>query len=84
LDDLAWGMVGFSGRRVAKAMRPFALEVSSPDGRHKRFGAGTTASLNGPPTELLLYLSGRRAAAEVTMEGPPEATTALASTSTTL
>jgi uncharacterized protein (TIGR03085 family) len=79
LDDLAWAMTGFSGRRVARAMRPFALEITSPDGRHRRFGSGQSAVLRGEPTELLLYLSGRRSAAEVALEGPAEATQALES-----
>lgn len=79
LDDLAWGMTGFSGRRVAKAMRPCALEVRSPDGRQRLFGSGQSAVLTGEPTELLLYLSGRRSAAEVALEGPAEATKALES-----
>ena len=77
LDELAWASLGFSGRRVARAMRPFALEASSPDGRHRRFGTGQSAVLKGEPSELLLYLSGRRSAAKVVIEGPAEATKAL-------
>lgn len=79
LDDLAWAMTGFSGKRVTRAMRPFALEITSPDGRHRQFGSGQAAVLRGEPTELLLYLSGRHSAAEVVLEGPLEATQALAS-----
>lgn len=77
LDELAWGMTGFSGRRVARAMQPFALEVTSPDGRHRRFGSGETAVLKGEPTELLLFLSGRRSVAEVVLEGADAASKAL-------
>jgi hypothetical protein len=31
------------------------------------------ARLTGPPQELVLYLTGRRAAARVTLDGDPEA-----------
>jgi hypothetical protein len=35
------------------------------------------ATLNGPASELVLYLSGRRASALVTLTGTPEATAAV-------
>jgi hypothetical protein len=36
-----------------------------------------TARLSGPPGELLLYLFGRQAAAQVEVSGPPEAVAAV-------
>lgn len=74
LDDLSWRMTGFIGRRLARKIRPFGLELRSPDGRSRRLGSGSSVVLSGPPTELLLYLSGRRSAAEVTLDGAPDAT----------
>ena len=70
-------MTGFLGRRVAHGVRPFGLELVSPDGRHRSFGSGAKATLTGPPTELVLYISGRRTAAQVNLTGPDDALAAL-------
>ncbi len=77
LEDLSWRMTGFLGRRVAHGVRPFGLELVSPDGRHRSFGSGAKATLTGPPTELVLYISGRRTAAQVNLTGPDDALAAL-------
>jgi uncharacterized protein (TIGR03085 family) len=77
LDELAWRMTGFIGRRWAKKIRPYALEVRRPDGESTTIGSGTAAVLSGEPTELLLYLSGRQGAAQATLEGPPDAKAAI-------
>jgi uncharacterized protein (TIGR03085 family) len=77
LDDLSWRMTGLIGRRLARRIRPFGLELVSPDGRNRKFGSGAGAVLKGEPTELVLYLSGRRSAAEVALEGPPAAVAAV-------
>jgi uncharacterized protein (TIGR03085 family) len=69
LEALAWRMTGFSARRVARAIRPHGLELVNPDGERRRHGAGDTAVLSGPATELILYLGGRRATAHVTLSG---------------
>jgi len=77
LEALAWRMIGYSARRVARQIRPYALELVRPDGQTKTFGSGTTAMLSGPASELILYLGGRRAAAHVALEGPDVATAAV-------
>jgi uncharacterized protein (TIGR03085 family) len=77
LEALAWRMTGYSARRVARRIRPYALELARPDGQTKTFGSGTTATLSGPASELILYLGGRRGAAQVTLEGPDVATAAV-------
>jgi uncharacterized protein (TIGR03085 family) len=77
LEALAWRMSGFSGRRVARRMRPYSIELVRPDGTRRVFGSGTRATLRGPATELLLYLGGRRSAARVALEGAPEAVAAV-------
>jgi uncharacterized protein (TIGR03085 family) len=77
LEALSWRMIGYSARRVTRQIRPFSLELVRPDGAKKTFGSGTKATLTGPATELVLYLSGRRAAAHVTLDGPADATAAV-------
>jgi uncharacterized protein (TIGR03085 family) len=77
LEALAWSAVGLTGRRVARKIRPFGLEVRTPAGLSRRFGRAPQTVMIGEPTELLLYLSGRREAAEVDLEGGPEAIAAL-------
>jgi uncharacterized protein (TIGR03085 family) len=74
LDDLCWRTSGLTGRLLARKIKPFGLELRRPDGRSRRFGSSPSAVLIGEPTELVLYLSGRRSAAEVTLDGPREAT----------
>lgn len=73
LDEVGWRMAGFTGRRLARKVRPVAVELRTPDGRRRRFGKGEEVVLTGAPVELALYLSGRRDAAEVTVEGPTTA-----------
>lgn len=80
LDALAWRSLGFFGRRVARSIRPFGLELRTPDGKSRRFGALPAAVVTGPASELLLFVSGRRGAAEITVTGPAEAVAALENT----
>lgn len=77
LEALAWRMTGFTARRVARRIRPFGLTLVRPDGVRRTFGSGTMATLTGRASELVLYLSGRRATAQVTLAGDPEATAAV-------
>jgi uncharacterized protein (TIGR03085 family) len=76
LDALAWRMCGFAGRRAARQIRPCGLELRPPGGDPRRFGPGG-AVLQGEPTELLLYLSGRRDAAQIRLTGDADAVAAL-------
>lgn len=77
LDALAWRMTGFLGRRAARQIRPYGLELRPPEREPRRFGPAGGAVLQGEPTELLLYLSGRREAAEVRLAGDADAVAAL-------
>ena len=77
LEALSWRMVGLSARRLARRIRPYALELVRPDGVRRRFGSGESVTLSGPATELVLYLSGRRSAAHVTLDGAPAAVAAV-------
>ncbi|MET7339486.1 maleylpyruvate isomerase family mycothiol-dependent enzyme [Nonomuraea sp. NPDC005650] len=77
LEALAWRMTGFTGRRAARQIRPYGLELRRPEGKPRQFGSAGGAVLSGEPTELLLYLSGRRDTAQVTLEGDADAVAAL-------
>lgn len=77
LEALSWRMTGFSARRLARQIRPFGLELVRPDGARRRYGSGATATLTGPATELVLYMSGRRSTARVTLGGPADAVAAV-------
>jgi uncharacterized protein (TIGR03085 family) len=84
LEALAWRMSGFLGRRLAHQARPFGLALVTPDGRRRMFGAGATATMTGPPTELVLYLAGRRSAARVALTGADDAVAAVVRARATL
>ena len=80
LEALSWRMTGFSARRVARRIRPYGLELIRPDGQRRWFGSGNMATLSGPATELVLYLSGRRSAAQVRLGGAAGAVAAVEGT----
>jgi uncharacterized protein (TIGR03085 family) len=84
LEALSWRMVGLSARRLARRIRPYGLELSRPDGAKRRYGSGATATLSGPATELVLYLSGRRSSAHVTLAGDADAVAAVERTKLTV
>jgi uncharacterized protein (TIGR03085 family) len=77
LEALSWRMTGYSARRGARQIRPYGLALVRPDGARKAYGSGAMATLTGPATELMLYMGGRRATAQVTLTGDPEAVAAL-------
>jgi uncharacterized protein (TIGR03085 family) len=77
LEGLCWRVSGFLGRRLAHAVRPVGIEIVVPDGRRRAFGPGVKAVLSGPPTEVVLYLAGRRSAARVSLSGPDDAVAAV-------
>lgn len=79
LDRLAWRASRFLGARLARQIRPVGLDLVRPEGGRRSFGAGAAgrATLSGPPTELLLYLSGRGSAAGVALGGGPDAVAAV-------
>jgi uncharacterized protein (TIGR03085 family) len=77
LEAVSWRMTGYSAKRIAKRIRPYGLELVRPDGAKKRFGSGEMATLTGPASELILYMGGRRATAQVTLSGDPDAVATL-------
>jgi uncharacterized protein (TIGR03085 family) len=84
LETLSWGMTSLTGRRLARQIRPHGLELRSPRGDSRRCGSSDAAVLIGEPTELLLFLSGRRSAAEVSFEGSDGALAAVRGTDSSL
>jgi uncharacterized protein (TIGR03085 family) len=74
LDAFLWRTLGLSGRLAGRKVRPHGLELDADDGR-RRYArrADAMAVLRGSPSELALYLSGRKSAAQVELTGPPEA-----------
>jgi uncharacterized protein (TIGR03085 family) len=76
LEKLSWRMLRFLGRRPATKLKPTAIHLIADDGRRHSFGSGDGVTLTGPPSELLLYLSGRRTAV-VDVQGAPDAVVAL-------
>ncbi|MFE3827520.1 maleylpyruvate isomerase family mycothiol-dependent enzyme [Streptomyces sp. NPDC059092] len=77
LEQAAWRLTGYAGKRLARQIRPHGLELRRPVGNPRHFGPAGRAVLSGEPTELLLYLSGRRDAAAVGLEGSTSAVAAL-------
>ena len=77
VEQVAWRIMVFMGRRTTRQIRPYGLELRRPEGDHRHFGPLDGAVLSGEPTELLLYLSGRRETAHVNLDGSIAAVAAL-------
>lgn len=72
--EAVWAALGRTAR-LAFRRSPVPVALVRPDGRRieVRRGEGDPVTLTGDPLELLLYASGRREAARVTLEGPDDA-----------
>jgi len=70
-----WRNVRQGSRYLSRRLRQVGLEIgwAGTDERMTVREAAVTARLSGPPGELLLYLFGRQAAAQVEVTGPAEA-----------
>lgn len=82
LDGALWRNVRRSSRHLTRRLVGAALDVEWPGaGERMSVRSGEPrALLSGPPGELLLYLFGRQAVAQVELVGSPEAVAALRST----
>jgi uncharacterized protein (TIGR03085 family) len=79
LDAALWKVLGGAGRFMVRGLGGAGLRVDAPGYGTKVLRKGEpAAALAGPPTELVLYLNGRRDAAEVELTGPEGAVDALA------
>jgi uncharacterized protein (TIGR03085 family) len=83
LQTALWRNVRQGSRYLSRRLRDTGIEIewAGTDQRMTVRKAGpdadTTARLSGPPGELLLYLFGRQAAAQVAVTGPAEAVAAV-------
>ncbi|MGE0880428.1 MAG: TIGR03085 family metal-binding protein [Acidimicrobiia bacterium] len=78
LDDALWSIVSRAGAMSARKLKPFGLEVRRPEGAAVVLrNAEKVAVLTGHPSEIALYLFGRRGAADVQISGDAEATAKL-------
>jgi uncharacterized protein (TIGR03085 family) len=74
VDAFLWKTLGLSGRMAARKVKPFGLELDAGEGRRNvARDADPRVVLRGAPGELVLYLSGRKGAAQVDLEGPEDA-----------
>jgi uncharacterized protein (TIGR03085 family) len=74
MDAILWRLLGFGARLSKKAVKGAALTLRTPDGRERVVSTdGALVAMTGPPGELALYMSGRKDAAAVTIDGEPTA-----------
>ena len=80
VEEELWKVLKRLGRMSARSLRPIGLDLVRDSGETLHVVVGQpVATLKGRPGEIALYLSGRKAAAQVEIEGPDEATQALRS-----
>lgn len=82
MDDALWRNVGRASRYLSRRLHDCGLEIewAGTDERVAVRRGEATARLSGHPGELLLYLFGRRDAAQITLNGPPNAVAAILNT----
>jgi uncharacterized protein (TIGR03085 family) len=79
-DDLQaalWRLLRRGARLQLRRVDGATVQLATPSGDAVSVGSGPTVTVTGAPLELVLYLMGRRGAAEVALTGEPEAITAL-------
>ncbi len=70
MDAILWKMLGLGVRMSKKAVRGAALELQTPDGHERVVSTdGVPVTMSGTPGELALFMSGRKEAAEVNLDG---------------
>ena len=70
MDAILWRMLGFAARMSKKAVKGAALTLRTPDGRERVVSTtGGAVTMTGAPGELTLYMSGRKEAAAVSVDG---------------
>jgi uncharacterized protein (TIGR03085 family) len=78
VDAFLWKTLGLSGRMSARKIKPFGLELDAGNGRRRvSRDAEPRVVIHGAPGEIALYFAGRKDAAQLDLEGPPEAVQAL-------
>lgn len=78
VENALWRVLRQVARMSGRSLRPVGLDLVREDGETVHALKGEpVATLRGRPGELALYLSGRKAAAQVELDGPPQAAEAL-------
>jgi uncharacterized protein (TIGR03085 family) len=73
-DDILWGSLRLSALIARRRLGGAGLVLRTPDGRDRVVKqADPLVTLAGPPGEIVLFMSGRKEAAEVDLDGAPEA-----------
>jgi uncharacterized protein (TIGR03085 family) len=74
IEQELWRMTGKSARLAVRGLKGIGVDLVTPDGDtiHARSG-DDTLSIVGRPGEIVLYLAGRRGAAQVELEGSDHA-----------
>jgi uncharacterized protein (TIGR03085 family) len=79
-DDLQaalWRVLRRGARLQLRRVEGATVQLTAPAGEEVSVGSGPTVTVRGAPLELVLYLMGRRGAAQVELTGEPAAITAL-------
>lgn len=78
LQDAMWKAIKGSARLATRKLGDVGLDLVRPDGERAVARKGDpVATLTGDPVELALYLSGRKADAQVDLGGPADAVAAV-------
>ena len=77
LQDVLWGLLRHQARLMVRKVAGASVRIERPEGAHVVTGSGPEVVLTGEPIDLVLYLFGRRGAAEVTLAGDAHAQRAL-------
>lgn len=77
LQEELWRLLRHGARLMLRKVKGASVRLVRPDGRSTVIGKGPEVSITGEPLELVLYLQGRRGAAEVEIAGHPSAREAL-------
>ncbi len=74
VDGVLWSSLGLSARLAVRKVKGVGFELDAGEGRHRVLrSAEPKVVLRGAPGELVLYLSGRKSAARVELDGPDDA-----------
>jgi uncharacterized protein (TIGR03085 family) len=78
LQDKLWELLQRgAGLQLRSVRKQVTTRLTRPDGRSKAVGTGPEVTVTGDPVELVLYLMGRKAVAEVALTGDPAAVATL-------
>ncbi len=78
IEDALWKMLRRGAKFMTRPVKDTGVDLVRPDGDviHARPGA-SVATITGPAGEIVLFLSGRKSAAQVELGGSPPAVEAL-------